>query len=192
MSLVGRPVRAPHEIAPEAAKCISWLRRRLLSWFLAYGRSFPWRDPDRTPYEVVVAEMLLHRTTAVGVARTYAGFVDRFPSWVALAQSPLEELENALRLLGLWRRKAQAFQHLAQSIEANGGVVPHTRKELERLPGIGPYAASAVLAIVYGGAAPRCKYGPPPGSAPRLIPRRRGKLQTHTVRACSSSGTRQA
>ncbi len=36
----------------------------------------------------------------------------------------------------------------------NGGVVPDTRKELERLPGIGPYTASAVLAIVYGRAEP--------------------------------------
>ena len=134
MSLVGQPVRASYEISPESVKRISSLRRRLLSWFARNGRSFPWREPGRTPYEVVVAEMLLQRTTASGVARTYAGFVERFPSWVALAQSPLEELENALRLLGLWRRKAQAFQHLAQSIEANGGVVPHTRKELERLP----------------------------------------------------------
>jgi A/G-specific adenine glycosylase len=36
----------------------------------------------------------------------------------------------------------------------NSGVVPRTRKELERLPGIGPYTASAVLAIVYGQAEP--------------------------------------
>ncbi len=36
----------------------------------------------------------------------------------------------------------------------NGGVVPRTRTELERLPGIGPYTASAVLAIVYGRAEP--------------------------------------
>ena len=154
MSLVGRPVRAPHEISPEAAKCISWLRRRLLSWFPAYGRSFPWREPGRTPYEVVVAEILLQRTTAVGVARSYSGFVDCYPSWASLAQAPPESLEDALRSLGLWRRKAQAFQHLAQSIEMNGGVVPGTRKELERLPGIGPYTASAVLAIVYGRAEP--------------------------------------
>ena len=154
MSLVGRPVRAPHEISPEAAKCISWLRRRLLSWFARNGRSFPWREPGRTPYEVVVAEMLLQRTTAAGVARTYAGFVERFPSWVALAQSPLEDLENALRPFGLWRRKALAFQHLAQSIEEHGGIVPRTRAELERLLGIGPYTASAVLAVVYGRAEP--------------------------------------
>jgi A/G-specific adenine glycosylase len=130
------------------------LRRRLLSWFARDGRSFPWREPGRVPYEVVVAEILLQRTTATGVARAYAGFVDRYPSWASLAQAPLEDLENALRPLGLWRQKALAFQQLALSIEGRGGVVPRTRTELERLPGIGPYTASAVLAIVYGRAEP--------------------------------------
>src|SRR5713226_274811 len=51
-------------------------------------------------------------------------------------------------------KKTLAFQSLAQSIVANGGVVPSTRSELERLPGIGSYTASAVLAIVYGRAEP--------------------------------------
>jgi A/G-specific adenine glycosylase len=154
MSLVGQPVRAPCELAPEEIEHIPWLRRRLLSWFAREGRTFPWREPGRTPYEVIVAEMLLQRTAATGVARTYAGFVERFPSWVALAQSPLEDLENALRPFGLWRRKALAFRHLARSIEEHGGVVPRTRAELERLRGIGPYTAGAVLAIVYGRAEP--------------------------------------
>ena len=154
MNLVRQPARAPHEISPEVAKCISWLRRRLLCWFTRNGRSFPWRESGRTPYEVVVAEILLQRTTAAGVARAYSGFIERFPSWASLAQYSLEELENALRPLGLWQQKALAFQRLAQSTEMNGGVVPRTRKELERLPGIGPYTASAVLAIVYGRAEP--------------------------------------
>jgi A/G-specific adenine glycosylase len=151
---VRQPVYAPHEISPETAQRISWLRRRLLRWFPAYGRSFPWREAGMEPYEVVVAEILLQRTTAAGVARAYIGFLKRYPSWFSLAQSPLEELENALRPLGLWRQKALAFQQLAPTIELNGGVVPGTRKELERLPGIGPYTASAVLAIVYGQAEP--------------------------------------
>jgi A/G-specific adenine glycosylase len=150
MSPVGQPVGTPYEISPEAIKRIPWLRRRLLSWFARNCRSFPWREAGRTPYEVVVAEILLQRTTAAGVARTYAGFVECFPAWASLAHAPPEDLENALRPLGLWRQKALAFQRLAQSIEMNGGVVPRTRKELERLPGIGPYTASAVLAIVYG------------------------------------------
>jgi A/G-specific adenine glycosylase len=101
-----------------------------------------------------VAEILLQRTTATAVARAYIGFLKRYPSWFSLAQSPLVDLENALRLLGLWRQKALAFQRLALTIEMHGGVVPDTRKELERLPGIGPYTARAVLAIVYGRAEP--------------------------------------
>jgi A/G-specific adenine glycosylase len=130
------------------------LRRRLLSWFARDGRSFPWREQGRTPYEVVVAEILLQRTTAAGVERAYSGFVERYPSWDTLAHAPLDGLEEVLRPLGLWRQKALAFQRLAQAIEADGGLVPRTRKELERLPGIGPYTASAVLAIVYGQAEP--------------------------------------
>ena len=149
-----RSGHTPCELPSEAVERIPWLRRRLLSWFKRNGRSFPWRDPERTPYEVVVAEILLQRTTAAGVAGTYAGFLERYPSWEALAQAPREGLENALRPLGLWRQKALAFQQLAQSIEERGGIVPRSRAELERLPGIGPYTASAVLAIVYGRAEP--------------------------------------
>jgi A/G-specific adenine glycosylase len=154
MSLVRQPVRAPHEIPPEAAKRIPWMRRRLLCWFARNGRSFPWREAGITPYEVIVAEILLQRTTAAGVARAYLGFLKRYPSWIAIAQAPLADLENALRPLGLWRQKALAFQRLALTIEMNGGAVPRTRTELERLPGIGPYTASAVLALVYGRAEP--------------------------------------
>ena len=154
MRPVRQPVHAPHEISPEVAKRISWLRRRLLCWFARNGRSFPWREAGREPYEVVVAEILLQRTTAAAVAGAYIGFLQRYPSWTALAQSPLEELENALRPLGLWRQKALAFQRLALTIEMNGCVVPCTHKELERLPGIGPYTASAMQALVYGRAQP--------------------------------------
>jgi A/G-specific adenine glycosylase len=53
-----------------------WVRKRLLSWFARDGRSFPWREPGRTPYEVVVAEILLQRTTTAGVARVYSGFIE--------------------------------------------------------------------------------------------------------------------
>ena len=130
------------------------MRRRLLCWFERSGRSFPWRDPGRTPYEVVVAEILLQRTTAAGVARVYAGFLERYPWWAILAQAPPDGLETALRPLGLWRQKVLALQCLAQSVQEHGGVIAGTRAELERLRGIGPYTASTVLAMVYGRAEP--------------------------------------
>ena len=151
---MGQSGYIPCELPLEWVKRIPWLRRRLLSWFEQGGRSFPWRDPGRTPYEVVVAEILLQRTTAAGVARAYSAFIERYPSWATLAQAPLDDLESALKPLGLWRQKALALQHLAESIEERGGAIPRTRAELERLRGIGPYTASAVLAIVYGRAEP--------------------------------------
>ena len=169
MSPVGQPVRAPHEISPEAAKHISWLRRRLLSWFARNGRSFPWREAGRTPYEVVVAEILLQRTTAAGVARAYIGFVERYPSWASLAQCAP----------GGSRERAQA----ARALAAEGAGIPAARTVdrdewrhcTRHAQGVGAPAGHRPLHGERGAgyrvrksrAAPRCQYGPPPGSVPR-------------------------
>ena len=144
----------PRELTQEGIEHMLWLREQLLSWFERKKRSFPWRNPALSPYEVVVVEILLQRTAAAGVARTYHAFFERYPSWAALAQSSKEDIQGALKPLGLWRQKARVLQCLAQSIEESGGAVPRSRAELERLRGIGPYTAGAVLAMVYGQAEP--------------------------------------
>ena len=149
-----RRTHPPGEVGPEAIERTSGLRERLLVWFERNGRSFPWRDPDRSAYETLVAEILLQRTTAAGVARAYPALIERYPSWAALARSSPEDFESDLRPLGLWRQKARALRHLALFFEERSGAIPDTRAVLERLPGIGPYTASAVLAIVHGRAEP--------------------------------------
>ena len=73
---MGQPTRATSELALDVGKLMPWVRKRLLSWFARDGCSFPWREPGRTPYEVVVAEILLQRTTTAGVARVYSGFIE--------------------------------------------------------------------------------------------------------------------
>lgn len=142
------------ELVPAAAARIGWLREGLLSWFERHGRCFPWREPGSTAYEVTVAKILLQRTTAAQVAQVYPDFLERYPAWDALARATPAELEGVLRPLGLWRQKARSLQRLAQSLEERHGRLPETRRDLERLPGIGPYTASAVLAVVYGQAEP--------------------------------------
>src|SRR5260370_13157434 len=98
---MGQPVRPAYEPGPEVATRLRWVRGRLLGWFARDGRSFPWRGTGRTPYEVVVAEVLLQRTTAPAVAHPYAGFLARYPPCDSLAPPPLVGLEAALTPLGL-------------------------------------------------------------------------------------------
>src|SRR6266566_7033114 len=114
-----------------------------------HGRSFPWRERGSTGYEILVAEILLQRTTAAKVAQAYNAFLKRYPSWSALAGTNLENLQYHLTPLGLWLQKALVFQSLAKNIEERKGSLPASRAELEQLPGIGQYIANAVLLTFY-------------------------------------------
>ncbi len=77
------------QLPQEMLQRVFWLRERLLCWFVQHGRSFPWRELSRSTYELAVAEVLLQRTTAAGVARAFPGLIARFPTWEAMADAPL-------------------------------------------------------------------------------------------------------
>jgi A/G-specific adenine glycosylase len=51
-------------------------RPALLKWGQGHQRNFPWRERDRSFYEVFVAEFLLTQTPAENVATVYPRFVD--------------------------------------------------------------------------------------------------------------------
>jgi A/G-specific adenine glycosylase len=138
------------QLSQEMPQRVVWLRERLLCWFEQHGRSFPWREPGRSPYELAIAEILLQRTTAAGVARAFPCFIARYPTWEAMARTSLEDLQASLRPLGLWRQKAQALLDLTSDVEKRGGELPCSRHDLERLPGVGPYTASVVMVAIFG------------------------------------------
>jgi A/G-specific adenine glycosylase len=138
-----------YALDPGITSRIGWFRQELLAWFRLQGRNFPWRESGRTAYEILVAEVLLQRTTAAKVAQAYNAFLKRYPSWSSLAHTSLEDLKDHLKPLGLWLQKALVFQSLAKTIEERKGSLPASRAELEQLPGIGQYIANAVLLTFY-------------------------------------------
>ena len=57
----------------------------LLDWFDEHARPLPWRGPGRTPWGVLVSEVMLQQTQASRVAERFPRFLERFPSATALA-----------------------------------------------------------------------------------------------------------
>ena len=123
------------------------LADRLLDWFAQAGRDLPWRRPPRTAYRVLVAELMLQQTRAEVVAQRFEAFLDRFPDFAALARVPPADVLRAWEGLGYYRR-AEALWRTAQAVRDTGGL-PEAREELLRLPGIGPYSASAVRSFAF-------------------------------------------
>lgn len=124
-------------------------RRNLLRWFAGHGRKFPWRKASASDYKLIVAELLLQRTRAETVASFFPQFVREFPSWKRLSSASRSRLQSYLQPIGLWRRRAASIQALAQEMVKRRGRFPEDRDEIEALPGIGQYIASAVLLLCH-------------------------------------------
>lgn len=123
----------------------------VLEWAVAHLREFPWRNEGQTSYQILVAEVLLKRTTATAAARVYENFVTRFDSLKSIADASLDDLAQALSSIGLQRQRARSFKALADHlIDLEAGEVPNTLPQLLRVPGIGEYSARAVMLFGYG------------------------------------------
>lgn len=128
--------------------------RQLVCWFAREGRSFPWRTKSASKYQKVVSEVLLQRTRAETVSSTYQHFFSTFPSWKSIVIAPINKIEEKLKPIGLWKRRAASLKSLAIEMVKRNGRFPKSRKEIENLPGVGQYIANAVLMFCHGEAEP--------------------------------------
>ena len=123
----------------------------VLRWAESNMRPYPWRNKCRSPYEIMVAELLLKRTTAAAAARTYEPFLEKYPSVNSLAQATEEELAQDFKSVGLYAQRAKAVSKLAQHLtEQEAGSIPSTLDRLSKVPGLGAYSTRAVLSFGYG------------------------------------------
>ena len=132
---------------PDCGACTEGFQQSVMQWSTGVNRTLPWRRPQRTPYELVVAEVMLQQTRAEQVAGIFAAFINCCPDWPDLATLPELELESLLKPLGLQRRRATSLHALAKEVVRKG--LPTTAAELEKLPGIGQYMARAIAAQLF-------------------------------------------
>lgn len=105
----------------------------------------------RNAYELLVATVLSAQTTDARVNTVTPALFQRWPDAFALADAKIGDLEEAVRPLGLFRRRARALQSLARHLVAeHDGDIPGTREELVALSGVGRKTANVVLGNWFG------------------------------------------
>lgn len=122
----------------------------LLAWFDEHARVLPWRAPDRTPWGVLVSEVMLQQTPVSRVEPAWRAWLARWPTPGALAAASPADVLHAWDRLG-YPRRALRLHACAQAIVArHGGEVPDDEGALLALPGVGAYTAAAVRAFAFG------------------------------------------
>lgn len=123
--------------------------RRLSEWYAQNQRTMPWRG-ETDPYKIWVSEMMLQQTQVKTVIPYYNAWIKVFPTLSALAAASEQAVLKQWEGLGYYSR-ARHFHRAAKIVsELFGRRVPSAYDDFIALPGVGPYAAAAVLSIAFG------------------------------------------
>jgi len=128
-------------------------RRRLLGWYTRHARTLPWRG-ERSPYAVLVSEIMLQQTQVARVLEYYPRFLARYPTIEDLAAASDDAVRESWEGLGYYARARNLHATARRVVAENDGVLPRAPDALRRLPGIGRYTAGAVASLAYGARVP--------------------------------------
>ncbi len=124
------------------------LQAAVLDWYRAEGRVLAFRM-TRDPYAILVSETMAQQTQIARVVGYWRAFLERFPTFEALAAASTADVLRAWQGLGYDRRALNLLRCARIVVAELGGKLPSEVAALERLPGIGPYTARAVVALAF-------------------------------------------
>lgn len=102
------------------------------------------------PFELVIAVALSAQCTDVLVNKVTKELFKKYKTPEDYLAVSLEELQNDIRSIGLFRNKAKNIQSLARLLLAEyDGEVPRDRDELTKLPGVGRKTANVVVSVAF-------------------------------------------
>ncbi|MBR7185654.1 MAG: endonuclease III [Clostridia bacterium] len=103
------------------------------------------------PWRLLVMGRLSAQCTDARVNIVCETLFARFPTCEAMADAPLEEIEEIIRPCGLFHGKARNLRDASIMLrDAFGGVLPTEMDDLLRLPGVGRKIANLLRGDVYG------------------------------------------
>jgi A/G-specific adenine glycosylase len=135
------PVTVP---APARRK----FRRKLLDWYDRNGRSLPWRDTS-DPYHILVSEIMLQQTQVDRVLPKYHEWLEKYPSFEALAEAPEADVARTWYPLGYNVRPRRLQAIAREAVASYGGKLPSDETTLLSFKGIGAYTAGAIRSFAF-------------------------------------------
>jgi len=128
------------------------ITKKILYWYDNNKRSLPWRircSIKKKEYFTLVSEFMLQQTQVKTVIPYFHNFIKDIPNFQSLSKVTETKLLKCWQGLGYYSR-AKNLKKSAKIIVNNySGRLPNNFEELKKLPGIGDYTASAILAIVF-------------------------------------------
>ena len=101
-------------------------------------------------YELVIAVMLSAQTTDKSVNAVTSVLFNKYQSLDALNEAPLEDIENIIKQIGLYKNKAKNLKGIVKDlIERFNYQVPSDKDLLMTLPGVGNKTAGVIRAEVF-------------------------------------------
>ncbi|MDM5238417.1 endonuclease III [Bacillus cereus] len=103
------------------------------------------------PFELVIAVALSAQCTDVLVNKVTKNLFQKYKTPEDYLSVSLEELQQDIRSIGLYRNKAKNIQKLCRMLlDDYNGEVPRDRDELTKLPGVGRKTANVVVSVAFG------------------------------------------
>lgn len=101
-------------------------------------------------YELVIAVMLSAQTTDKSVNAVTTVLFNKYKSLDELEKAPLEDIEETIKQIGLYKNKAKNLKGIVHEIITRFNyVVPSDKEELMTLPGVGNKTAGVIRAEIF-------------------------------------------
>ena len=104
----------------------------------------------KTPFQLLVATILSAQTTDKKVNEVTKTLFNDYPDVESFSKITQEELDNRIRVIGLYRNKTKNLLMMCKQLKENfNGEVPKTIEEISSLAGAGRKTANVVISNAF-------------------------------------------